>query len=157
MQRPQADAARLQRVNGGQKLAHGSRQTIEPGNDQHIPLASNSKAAASCGRSVRVPLIGPAAPPSGLLQGCSWFSTDDDLWAHRNERCRQAENRGFPASHGQAESEKAEAKAEGARNRRRHNTWLILAIILILCRPRLGATEGPSYAYPRRKRSASGA
>ena len=73
------------------------------------------------------------------------------------ERAMQAGGEsGFPASHGQAESEKAEAKAEGARNRRRHNTWLILAIILILCRP-LGATEGPSYAYPRRKRSASGA
>ena len=40
VQRSQADATCRQRVHGGQKLAHGSRQTIEPGDDQHIPLAS---------------------------------------------------------------------------------------------------------------------
>ena len=28
-----------QGVHGGQKLAHGSRQTVEPGDDQHITLA----------------------------------------------------------------------------------------------------------------------
>jgi hypothetical protein len=39
-------------VHGGQKLAHGSRQPVEPGDDQHITLAG-----ASCGQSVRVPLF----------------------------------------------------------------------------------------------------
>ena len=29
----------VQGVHGGQKLAHGSRQTVEPGDDQHITLA----------------------------------------------------------------------------------------------------------------------
>jgi hypothetical protein len=36
---PQTNAACLQGVHGGQKLAHGSRQTVEPGDDQHITLA----------------------------------------------------------------------------------------------------------------------
>ena len=39
VQRPQADATCLQGVHGGQKLAHGSRQTVEPSDDQHITLA----------------------------------------------------------------------------------------------------------------------
>ena len=40
MERSQANAACLQGVHGGQKLSHGSRQTIAPGNDQHIAVAS---------------------------------------------------------------------------------------------------------------------
>ena len=33
------DAACRQGVHGGQKLAHGSRQSVKPGDDQHITLA----------------------------------------------------------------------------------------------------------------------
>ena len=39
VQRPQADAACLQGVHGSQKLAHGSRQSVDQGDDKHIPLA----------------------------------------------------------------------------------------------------------------------
>ncbi len=39
VQRPQADATCGQGVHRGQKLAHGSRQSVEPSDDQHITLA----------------------------------------------------------------------------------------------------------------------
>jgi hypothetical protein len=39
VQRPQTNAACGRGVHGGQKLAQGPRQTVEPGDDQHISVA----------------------------------------------------------------------------------------------------------------------